>query len=237
MIRTLCEWGLPGAQSLAPGADVLVVIDVLSFSTCVDVATSRGARVYPYPSRDRSAAVAEAGRLGAELAGKRRDPGYSLSPDTLTSLPSGAALVLPSPNGARISFAARDLGRPVLVGCLRNASAVADRAAYLAGPTGTIALIPAGETWPDGSLRPAIEDQIGAGAIADRLTNAHSANLSPESQIARAAFAASSLPETLRCSVSGRELTGYGFPQDIDMAAALNVSTTAPLLQDGAFIA
>ncbi|NIY81110.1 2-phosphosulfolactate phosphatase [Celeribacter sp. HF31] len=237
MIRILCEWGLSGAHRLVPEANVLVVIDVLSFSTCVDVATSRDARVYPYPSRDRSAAATEARRLSAELAGKRSDSGYSLSPDTLTSLPSGAALVLPSPNGARISFAARDLGRPVLAGCLRNAAAVADLAAKLTGLDGNIALVPAGETWPDGSLRPAIEDQIGAGAIADRLACAHGAILSAESQIARAAFLAATLPDTLSTSVSGRELTDYGFPQDVDMASALNVSTTAPQLQDGAFIA
>ena len=36
---------------LAP-ADVTIVVDVLSFSTCVDVATARGAAILPYSWSD-----------------------------------------------------------------------------------------------------------------------------------------------------------------------------------------
>ncbi len=34
-----CEWGVNGVATLAPTVDVLIVVDVLSFSTCVDVAS------------------------------------------------------------------------------------------------------------------------------------------------------------------------------------------------------
>src|SRR3989442_184046 len=34
-----CEWGLAGLAVLAP-ADVTIVVDVLSFTTCVEVATA-----------------------------------------------------------------------------------------------------------------------------------------------------------------------------------------------------
>jgi 2-phosphosulfolactate phosphatase len=54
-------------NALAP-ADVIIVVDVLSFSTCVDVATSRGAVILPYPWMD-SSAVAFADANHAELAG------------------------------------------------------------------------------------------------------------------------------------------------------------------------
>ena len=227
-----CEWGLAGASALADAADLFIVVDVLSFSTCVDVACANGASVFPFAHGDRDAARAEAKRLGAKLAGRRSDPDsvYTLSPPSLKAIPPQERLVLPSPNGSRISFALT--GKPVLAGCLRNARAVAHAASELAGG-GTIAVIPAGEHWPDGSLRPAIEDLLGAGAILAELD----AELSPEAMVARAAFlgAASQLDPVISGSVSGRGLSDMGFAGDVECALDLNASDCVPVLCDGAY--
>ena len=232
-MRVMSEWGLSGINALFDRADAFVVVDVLSFSTCVDIACANGAQVYPFPFHDRDAAAQEAAQKDAELAGMRADKSarYSLSAPTLQGIPQGSRLVLPSPNGSHISFAARE--KTVLAGCLRNAAAVAKKAMDIVGD-GAIAVIPAGERWQDGSLRPAIEDLIGAGAILSELEG----SFSSEAIVARDAFrsAQPDLLNRLMSSASGVELTERGFPQDVEIAARLNVSACAPLLREGAYI-
>src|SRR6478672_8884201 len=103
-----CEWGVPGIGHLGPNCDVVVVVDVLSFSTCVDVAVGRGAIVYPYRWNDGSAGEF-AEQVGAIVAQSRRSStGYSLSPTSLMRIPRGTKLVLPSPNGSTLTLAAGD---------------------------------------------------------------------------------------------------------------------------------
>ena len=43
-----CEWGENGVAQLAPISDVVVIVDVFSFSTCIQIATHRRAVVFPY---------------------------------------------------------------------------------------------------------------------------------------------------------------------------------------------
>lgn len=61
------EWGLRGVEELAPISDVIIIIDILSFSTCVDIATRNGAIIYPYRWKDESA-IKYAKTMEAELA-------------------------------------------------------------------------------------------------------------------------------------------------------------------------
>ena len=222
-----CEWGARGMETLAPHADVVVLVDVLSFCTCVDVATARDAVVHPWRWKDESATV-RARRLGAVLAGPRDGPGPSLSPASLLTLPPGTRLLLPSPNGATLSLLGGDT--PTLAGCLRNAAAVA-RAAAAIGPR--VAVVPAGEQWPDRSLRPALEDWLGAGAIVSRLPGTRS----PEAEAARGAWEvhAARIGETLRDCASGRELIERGFAEDVAIAAMVDASPAAPRLVAGAY--
>jgi 2-phosphosulfolactate phosphatase len=129
-----CEWGVAGIDNLAP-ADVTIVIDVLSFSTCVDVAVSRGIAILPYAQRGPSG-EAFAREHQAELAGRRGAGRYSLSPGSFLEAPAGTRCVLPSPNGATLTVHAAARVPVVLTGCLRNAAAVASRAKQL-GQTST----------------------------------------------------------------------------------------------------
>jgi 2-phosphosulfolactate phosphatase len=207
----------------------VIIVDVLSFSSCVEIANSRGAVVFPYRWKDESAA-AFAASVNAELAGARRDGcAYSLSPSSLIDIPAGIRLALPSPNGSALSLATGTT--PTLTACLRNCRAVATAAAKY-GPR--VAVIPAGERWDDGSLRPAFEDWVGAGAIISHLKG----SLAPEARAALSAYlnAKPDLRRTLKQCGSGRELIERGFEQDVEIASELNISDCVPTLVDGAYI-
>src|SRR5262249_43652685 len=154
-----CEWGEKGIKVLAPISDVVVIVDVLSFSTSVEIATAQGATVYPYRWNDDSAHDF-ARSVGAVVADKNNQSGYRLSPTSLQNLPPNIRLVIPSPNGSQLSLSTGTT--PAIAGCLRNCRAVAEAALAKGKKIGVIA---AGEQWTDGTLRPCLEDLIGAGAI------------------------------------------------------------------------
>ena len=225
-----CEWGAAGVAALAP-ADVTIVVDVFSFTTCVDVAVSRGAAILPFPWND-GAAAAFAQAQNAELAGRRRQAQYSLAPASYLDAPAGLRCVLPSPNGAQVTLAAARTNSVILAGCLRNARAVALAAARLGG---SFNVIPAGERWLDGSLRPALEDWLGAGAILRWLPG----DPSPEAAAAVALFEQhrEKLVATLDQCGSGRELDGRGHEQDKFIAADLDVSACAARFDGAAYVA
>ncbi|MGW6024962.1 2-phosphosulfolactate phosphatase [Streptomyces sp. NPDC055099] len=233
------EWGPEGARRLMAGGDVacLVVVDVLSFTTAVSVAVEAGTKVFPYAWRDESA-VAFARERDAALAVGRRGvtegSPWSLSPAALRRAPFTPRLVLPSPNGSAIAAAAGSSG-VVVAGCLRNAAAVGS---WLAGqgygaPDRPVAVIAAGERWADGSLRPALEDSLGAGAIVSAIRGAE---LSPEAAVAAATYTScGDVASAVADCASGRELRSYGFAEDVAVAVEVEASEGVPVLVDGAF--
>lgn len=246
--RVRLEWGGEGVRALAPHCAVLVVVDVLVFTTTVDIAVGRGGRVLPFATGD-EAGRATAERRGAVVAGLGLHTSvsgsvatkekWSLRPSSLTELPAGTLLGLSSPNGGTLCARAAEAGATVLAGCLRNASAVAAKALELAGDR-PIGIIAGGERWrisPERPLRPSLEDYLGAGAIAHGLRLAGASGLSGEAELAASAFAAVAdrVPALLADSVSGRELVEAGLPADVELAGAVDSSTVAPVLVDGIF--
>ncbi|MFI8368838.1 2-phosphosulfolactate phosphatase [Streptomyces sp. NPDC085466] len=235
-------WGPVEARALAPAC--VVVVDVLSFTTTVGVAVEGGTAVHPYRWRDATAA-AYAREKDAVLAVGRSEATathpWSLSPAALRAAPSPwpARLVLPSPNGSTIAAGAAADGATVIAASLRNRTAVAERIlrdGYASGAR-PLAVIAAGERWPDGSLRPALEDLLGAGAVLDALRAlAPGLPLTPEATAAATLWAATEDPAAaLHGCDSGRELYEYGCPGDVAVAAETDGSTTVPVLVDGAF--
>lgn len=233
------EWGPTGAQRLAPHVSCVVIVDVLSFTTAVTVAVDAGTCVFPYRWRDETAAVFAAQHEASLAVGRRATSAatpWSLSPAALRGAPFTPRLVLPSPNGSAIAASAG--GTPVVAGALRNATAVGNwlaRHGY-GTPDRPVALIAAGERWPDDSLRPALEDLIGSGAVVTALRDHVGDVLSPEAAVAASAFHATrDVGAAVAGSASGRELTEGGFAQDVAIATERDASATVPVLTEGAF--
>lgn len=234
------EWGAVGGPVVAAGCDVAVVVDVLSFTTALSVAADRGTRVIPSPWQDERAREL-AHRHDATLAVGRAAalPGQvSLSPASVRAAGPTPRLVLPSPNGSTVSALLAGQGVTVVGASLRNRRAVARWLQRPGAGRRRIAVIPAGERWPDGSLRPAIEDLWGAGAVVGALVEDGRTGLSPEARAAAAAVdtVADDLGRALHGCAGGIELDALGFGDDVDVAAELDRSDAVPVLVDGAFV-
>ncbi|WP_298323707.1 2-phosphosulfolactate phosphatase [Haloactinopolyspora sp.] len=244
--RVRVEWGPVGAVHTLDAATTAVIVDVLSFTTTLSVAVDIGAEVYPYRWADDSAvefarrhdATLAVGRLEAQRPGNVAT--VSLSPQSVQAAHGLSRLVLPSPNGSTISAQVAGAGADVLAASLRNRSAVARWLAerLATEPETAVTLVAAGERWPDGSLRPAVEDLWGAGAVVSALLSQGVTSMSPEAHTAAAAFDAvrSSIAQALSTCSSGRELTIAGFGADVAVAAEVDVSVGVPMLVDLRFI-
>ncbi|RJQ74550.1 hypothetical protein D5S17_22430 [Pseudonocardiaceae bacterium YIM PH 21723] len=224
------EWGPEGLRALLEDCAVVIVVDVLSFTTSIDIAVSRGAVIRPLPW----GAEAPDGYLLSEA----NEQGWTLRPSSLVGIPAGTKLAVGSPNGGRLTSSAA--GKAItLCGSLRNATAVGRKATELAGgaPIGVVA---GGERWGinfhdksgEGGLRPCVEDHLGAGAIISALP---AEGRSPEAELAAAYWQAArpDLPRLLTGCASGRELIGNGHAGDVELAAQVDGSSTVPMVIGG----
>ena len=224
-----CEWGIEGINKFSSQSDITIIVDVLSFSTCVDIVLSRKAFVYPYMFKDNSS-VEYAALNKAELASFNRSKDkFSLSPLSLKNISEGTRIVLPSPNGSELSLCARS--KETLCACLRNYRLVAE---YANSVSENIVVIPAGEKWLNGSIRFAIEDYLGAGALISELKG----ELSAEARAAKKLFESLNplLYDIVSGSLSGRELIEKGFHEDVDIALDLNAGSSVPVLKNKYYV-
>ena len=203
------EWGDDGLARLAT-SDVVVVVDVLRFSSTVTTRVAAGGAV-----------PLDAAAHAVSLNG--------------TAIPRAAAALEPAPI--------------VLLGCLRNASAVAEAIAdeqRRRGARTSIALIAGGELVPADAgaaartaRRFAVEDLLGAGAIVDALGVRGIDHTSPEAAAAGEAFRGlrAATRHLLAASGSGQELAECGAHDEVRAAAELDASTAVPVLREGVFVA
>lgn len=234
------EWGRHGAALAAARGDLVVIIDVLSFSTSLTLTGDRDATALAYSAAEIEAAGgrdAMAAELDAAIVSKNRwatEGEFSLSPASLAGLQPDQRLIFTSLNGAAC-VAASAAAPLVLIGCLLNRTSIAEvvAAALADGRASRCTLIPCGEQWSSTAggegWRPGIEDHLGAGAIASRLRGL-GRSLSPEASLAAVSFDAvdPEIEQVLAGCVSGRELITRGFGSDVSLAARLDTVPIVP---------
>jgi len=202
------EWGVAGLERLAP-ADIVVVVDVLRFSSTVTDAVASGRTVS--------------------------------SIDTSTWSRNGAAVVAAAGEST------------VLIGSLRNASAVARTVLEMQNrrqARTSVNVIAAGELTDAGDLRFAVEDLLGAGTIIAALSDLGADHTSPEA--AAACESARGLRRALRhlltASGSAKEIAdGVEATAKIEAAglvptapaaaAQIDATEAVPVLAGGEFVA
>jgi 2-phosphosulfolactate phosphatase len=236
------EWGVTGSVLAAARGDLVVVVDVLSFSTTVTIATARGFTCFVYSAQEidgMGGIAAVADRLNARPMSKRRKaaPGeISLSPASVAAAPANQRLIVTSLNGAAVAAAAA-AAPAVAVASLRNGTAAAEaiRTALVDGTAKRATVIACGEQWSSVTgqatgLRPGLEDWLGAGFVCRTLAGM-GLTLSAEAAVAAAAWTGS---ESLRHCVSGRELAAAGFADDLELALDLDADSVVPLRVESA---
>ncbi len=205
------------------GCDAVVIVDILTFSTAVDVGIARGALILP--CQKFAGPTVQDERPGSVLAVPRAltSPAapYSLSPGDLLEITPGTELILPSRNGATLTAAAARGDGDVFVACFRNGPAVAAAMRHYS----RVGVLAAGEQWPDGSLRVAVEDVAGAGAVISHLKAQHRPTVEAE----WAGQTYRHINDLRECR-SAVLLTTRGYGADVEIALEDGVSQVVPQL-------
>ncbi|GAA3409061.1 2-phosphosulfolactate phosphatase [Paenibacillus hodogayensis] len=234
------EWGERGVREAAARGDIVIVVDVLSFSSTVATALHYGAIVFPHAKDEHLSAFAK--RHGAAIINGRSEAAAAgvatLSPVSFHPGHAGSRFVLCSLNGAVCARAGAS-ATALMAGCLLNVSAIAAEAARLRAATGaSVTVVPCGEKWTEplpgeNALRPSVEDYLGAGAILHALGG----SLSPEAEVCAGAFLQSRgrIAELIWECGSGRELRDKGYGADVKHCSRVDVFTVVPLLREERF--
>ena len=203
-----CEWGGRGVEHVGPGVrrrrhrGRAVVLHVGGRRHRPRRAGAAPALADPYGDRDAGGggrtgggAGGAAGRRTGRRCGRRRCSTWPRAPSWRCRRPTAPRCASRPPGmapGAGGLPAQREGHR-------------GEAAARAAG--GPIGVVPAGERWPDGTLRVAAEDALGAGAIVAALrTRTPGRTFSPEAELVAAQFAAAvdDLPAVLSGSLGPR---------------------------------
>ena len=215
-----------------PATNTVVIVDVLRSSTTITVALSKGAKaVIPCMSIREAREVAnqlgpETLLLGERYGVKPRGFDLNISPNELSKANiRGKNIVYTSTNLTRVLEPLKSK-RSIIVGGFVNARQAANEAAALS--TDGITIVACGL---DHTI--AIEDIVGAGAIANYLSD-H--DLTDSALMVLSAYRNSGWRSIVCRGRVTQHLRRLGFTNDIRSCLTLNSISTVPILRRGRFV-
>jgi 2-phosphosulfolactate phosphatase len=235
-------WSFEGLREALDNENIVVVVDVLRFSSAVVTAIANGFIIYPASDYKKGTDLATS--IGAELSGRPDEARYSISPSSfMNATGDDKEVILPSPNGSTCAELIREdeIG---YIGCLLNAKAVGRHVSQIAfDKKKDVTVIAAGEQKAidtgerivydlKSSYRVfAIEDYLGAGAIICYSV----LNKSRAARACERAFKRSRdrLEKLLHISFSGKYLIQHNLKKDIEHAIQLNRYDVVPVVRAG----
>lgn len=239
MKSLICDfhWGRSGAIRASENSEIVVIVDVLSFSTTVAYAVKQGAFIYPLALGDDPTDlikkyIAEAAVPRMDVPDKGR---FSLSPLTYMGIEKNTRVVLPALNGGTCCKLAQGNSNTILIGALVNAQSIGRHIMSLLNKSNvvkTITVVACGERFKrlnsDGGIRFAIEDYLGAGAILSWLNS----NKTPEAEVCEEALKHNqvNLERVIWDCESSGELREIGFGDDVKLASQLNAFEVVPVM-------
>jgi 2-phosphosulfolactate phosphatase len=237
------KWGPSGTKKAVTKNNIIVIVDVLRFSSATTVAVYKGVIIIPSYSKRLSKVLAK--RFNAEISGSSREPTkwkYSLSPLSYLNAKKNTKVVLFSPNGAKCSAIAGH-AKHAFVGSFLNATIIGNYVSRISRKINEdVTVVSAGETELTKLLKRlpveesfvnkenkeyfALEDFLGSGAIIsatnlDRTTNARHAELSYLKY-------RNNLLETLKSCVGARYLINSGREHEVDFCLQLDKYNCVP---------
>lgn len=212
--------------------DVAIVVDVIRASTTIVTLVERGCRPLLLSATVHRARQARAAAPDLLLIGEQGalpPEGFDLgnSPvEVARAAVAGRGAALVTTNGVPAIHAAAQAGT-VLVGCLRNARAVAEAAWAAAPEGGEIVIVCAGRAENPGGF--GLDDAYGAGVLVGRLQGLGATTLTDAAEAARLLTVAEPDPLALfRRSAAGRNVTRLGLGDDVVFCAEVDRTTVVP---------
>ena len=230
------DWGTRGVLEASKRGDIIILVDILSFSSAVTSAVHHGVIIYPFTG------IGDINEFGEKINAdvclldrmKARELNLpSLSITSFNESHKDKKYVVSSINGATCVSVAGE-NDYIFLGCLLNSTAVAKTANQVQEEKLlNITVIASGERWSSlgnepKELRPNIEDYLGAGAILELLNGTKS----PEAKVCISSYQNSKkeIVELIKDSSTGREVINMGFPEDVEFSSQVGLFNEVPIL-------